>query len=1398
MSETGASASYRGYRLQALYALRRMLSVDANASYVFRPEGFEDLDIEDHGNLIETIQVKSYKRLVLSDLTPAKENSFFHRSLDLIQLPEYPKVKLVNFGNFSEEMQLAWQGDERCRSIVTEKLENYGFDSKDIDLFFSSIELIALDEITEKDAFIEQLQNFLTGIDPDSAFDLLNHWLFIQSENRARISHADLLDRVRNVGRFLSERYHHHKEWFTTICPIEDHVIEEAVLPKLREEFFAGVSARYEHILADLDFRRESKVHEIVNACKNANVVILHAASGQGKTTLAYRYLHDVYPSKVRFSIQAIENRQSALSIALALEGYAKALQLPMAIFIDVSPLDTGWPELVKQLSRNKFFQILVSIREEDFRRTISSSSFDYNSVDLTFKKDEANWIYDRIRDAGYPLTHLTFESAWHAFGTNGPLMEFVYFLTQTRTLRQRLEDQVNRIRSEVREKNLSPDELAFLRLTAVATAYDAHVCLSDLITILNLPDPGLTLKFFENEYLLKTTPDNQYIVGLHPIRSRILAELLTEPSISPWITAVTEIIRFIPEADWEIFFMQALLDRQLEFKGITDLMIELAPTTWVGLAGVLRCLLWVGVKEYVVENWNVSEDARALFGSGWYFFVDYNFAGEEAPSIKGFWKNLGELIPEERQKQIEENIKKQTYKEQVFRHAKPWLVLQDGSSLQLSSELDWKAIAEVLYWAFRWGISDKFERALSDDTLRCPVRNATLDDLAEFSLGLHMANPPRHIKWIEAQRADIEERLARELKIIAFTEVESTLIVHYLTYPEDERQQDGEDERGKTLHDETVEKIKVIRKLFPNYEKYGSQGYGHQIPNLGFKHVDDTTKTGIPKDSLPPYWPIRLNSIAIGLVDYEHRLDCWNDYCDEVLRIRRLLVDCLAAISIGIAKYFQQDKPYNILKLAVFKTKKWDQCTNLISNMPLLPKPAVDGWGMARPNREISGNSSGIERYLPQSILNQTYKPYLKAESELFFSMKNFMNQMPDVIMASFLGGKLPEGSSQKAAVLRPLLEGKILKDNRRLSLFNLEQSKDNLSHYQLSFRGLLGRSFDGDAVTHIEASERAVIEMLWTLWYFFALYPRTATANPRKELPAQIDKIIQKQIDKFDDCVSIFSRDNGRIERLDADIFWEGFPAIWIQLDTHYSTDITEIIFDLVSTFRQTIGVIPLIDVRYRLIEENARYIVIVPTVRGKMINNFVWPLRTVFTVVNEDSFESRPWAYLPKELPSIIKDALDLSVWESETIIIVHQYASSVALLNVTLTMLSQIGRVPDATEHGKKLLQGFVAERSKELSRLVQTFLDQSTEFIGIFNSLSPEERNSRPHFAKAMEILSEVFAQIFPSDNFDKQESIDIKDLFRYAERVQKMIVPIEEVKLLLIDDAISMQCQNSI
>jgi ABC-type bacteriocin/lantibiotic exporter with double-glycine peptidase domain len=79
---------------------------------------------------------------------------------------------------------------------------------------------------------------------------------------------------------------HFHGERLTSITLIKDEEIADQEKVSLSHEFYRGISARYEHILAAVDQPRLIKLKVIAQKFREYRVVIVHGASGQGKTTL--------------------------------------------------------------------------------------------------------------------------------------------------------------------------------------------------------------------------------------------------------------------------------------------------------------------------------------------------------------------------------------------------------------------------------------------------------------------------------------------------------------------------------------------------------------------------------------------------------------------------------------------------------------------------------------------------------------------------------------------------------------------------------------------------------------------------------------------------------------------------------------------------------------------------------------------------------------------------------------------------------------------------------------------------------------------------------------------------------------------------------------------------------
>ena len=1388
-NDQGATASYRGYRLQALYSLTRIFEENNDDSAVFHLEGNEDLDIEINGQLVESIQVKSTGNFSLSDLTPQKKDSFFHRVMKLLQMPTIPQIKIVNFGSFGKEMRLAFAGDENHRSTISKKLQEKGFGQKEIADFFKYIKIIGVNEDELKLQIETKLRELV--IDPEGAFDILNNWLFRGSEKKAKITRLNLIERVNSIARFLNERNSYLKEFYTTIRPLESDFPDEDKLIKLKKEFYEGVSAKYEHILADLDFYREEKIDQIRRLFEVSNCVVIHAASGQGKTALAYRYLHNTYPSNTRFLVQGIDNKQTALSIAAALSGYTKNLQTPMALLIDVSSTDTEWHYLARELALNQYLHILICIREEDYRRTIIPSNFEYKTIDLFFNEEEARVIYNRFLEQRRPLEHLSFEEAWNKFNSGGPLLEFVYLLTNSETLQKRLCEQLKRINSEVRGNIRLGDEINILRIVALASAYGARIRLSEILKLIPLPAPYLTLQTMEEEYLLITTPDNKYLTGLHPIRSKIIFEILSQPAISPWIETFRLAIKLIPEDDLESFIMLAFIDRENESKEIVDIILTLELTTSIGIVGILRCLIWIGVKEYLIENREIIDSIRSLWGESWYLIMDLNFAGEEIKGITGWWNEF-DNIPDSKKRETANILKIQTSNDRAFIFAKPWLSYQKSPLNKPANSRDWLFVAEILYWVYRFDLPQKVNSLLSEDVLSTETNNVPLRELSEFSLSLYLSNTERYEYWFNKNKNEIEERLAKELGIISIIKENDLITIHFLTYPAAETGTNPYD--NLSLHERTIERIQILRNFYPQYDKYASKGYGHQLNFLGIDN-DETIKTGIPYKSLAPQWAIRFNSIAIGLENYRHRLNTWDEYINKILELRRGNIKCLGELTKAINRYFQNEKPFNFFGMDVFTSGQWDKCIQANRDIPLLPKIAVDKWGISHPedkglneNEELKKSKENKELYT--SILERLYHLFIRVQSDLHIFLYQFMKNSYDVILTNRKCGKLPSNSPQKKQALYDLKNNNIDTRTNNLTIVQLSRIKEDLVKYQSHFHELFDNTIDRESVIGLDNAEKDIINHLSILWYYFVNYPRLQFSDPKKQIPKEISSAVLKLKYKYEMGMRELSNKQMTATNLNINVPWDNSSAIWIKINIDDALDFYTTLEQAILVFRRSLGKIDASDIYYKLIEEYYGYTVFVITVKGKLINKLFWPLLTTYTLLTDDPIENKPLAFISKELSQELQLSTGLDIWDNDNVNLANEISGIVTKLSLMLHLIGALKDIPDLTSSGFEKLKEFMNCRSKELSDLIQLFVDKSSNVFNMFNKIPASEKEKHPNLLTAITLLTDVYKKVFPSDDFENQEDLNLDSIAQYAERVQNAVNSFEIIRLNLIADAL--------
>lgn len=271
-----ASHTLRGFRHQALYILLRIL--EAEDDWTFRPEGIEDLAVyKASGELAEIVQVKSHT----SPLVQSSFGTAFYRRIS-IQIQDNPTVPITiaSYGPIGVNLDIAINRKRsRERSDFVEYIARKVESEKSAILIADCFQINKVCEKEVVNRIIEKLSALCTSVEPQRALEVLWWWIYSASENRELLDRKIIIRKITQVGRFLAQRAAFHDEWFKTIIPLEDIEISNERRKILTDEFASGVTARFEHIIANVDVRRDSLIERIQATQKKSNVTVIHGAS---------------------------------------------------------------------------------------------------------------------------------------------------------------------------------------------------------------------------------------------------------------------------------------------------------------------------------------------------------------------------------------------------------------------------------------------------------------------------------------------------------------------------------------------------------------------------------------------------------------------------------------------------------------------------------------------------------------------------------------------------------------------------------------------------------------------------------------------------------------------------------------------------------------------------------------------------------------------------------------------------------------------------------------------------------------------------------------------------------------------------------------------------------------
>ena len=983
------SDTIRGFRTQFLYTIHRVIN-DCDSNLLYVPEGIEDLDIKKNEVVIETIQIKNYnKKIQPSDLTsPAGTTSFFKRAIKTLSRNKNVRIRLVSFGEVGNDLQNASSIQEFLKRNKDKELRN---NAKHLSLQY---QLSVVDESTLYNEISTKLKFQYPTFNPNKEIKYMLQWVSEKAESHDDFTYEEFIKELQCYQAFENRQKTALNELGVRVIPLFEQSLHLDT-DILKQQFYSGVSASSNHIANDLDIIRHEKNIAIHDAFKEKNVVIINGASGQGKSTLAYRYIKD--NCALAFEILSCD-MHSLSNLRATLTELCTGLTVPVMLYFDAKPADDSWILLVKTFSVVKNVRCLISLRNEDWNqyRSQLGSEVMYKDIELTLNKAEAQLIYEVLCQQNKGII-VDFESCWDKLGSNVPLLEFVYFITQGQALKDKLASQWNL---------LSQNEKTVFEKIITINVFGGKIKRGSKVLLENTSYSNVqnSIEKYMGEFFVENA--NGFLSDVHPIRTRILIESIYGDDSDTMI-----------ENALSFYFKSEITDAHLYLLNLykegmaTNLLISSAINEPIlpakQFAGIVRALIWKGTEEYLCENRSLIDQLKEKSGSLWEYYLPINLTEIDIrQSLHDLLKNFP-YIPD-----VSDIVSLFPSQYQIFRNIDKFIT--NELAVSCSSSSDWVTLSDALY---------RISLAHSHPCIKIKgeieFTSLTTAEISSILLGL------KSLKIKEDCWDALEKFFIKKLRIeqlitnlcISDRSIEATCYLDYIGGNDYSINQQTKD-NSINLH--LVKIINLLRKAFPekkNYHvKFGKDGLSDMI-------ID--SEKNIQKSNLPIDAMYEIRACVVN--QYKNKIGIPNkkDYASIFISIRKEI----ATVNQRLTNAFS-----TFLKKGMFNSKEINEVYDLCISSTSKEIPELTF---------VSSNEFGYGiTDCPDCGKNGSWDIFVKSINNYVSNLLGFYRQFPTALSQKD-NNKMPS----KACLFEALIATKVMQMKFKEQLSDYISDKQSIA---------------------------------------------------------------------------------------------------------------------------------------------------------------------------------------------------------------------------------------------------------------------------------------------------------------------------------------------------------------
>lgn len=566
-SRSGARAS-RGFHFQeavGAWLASRIMTGRMSADRLI-PEGLDDLQLD----AVEPVQfeiksrqgrrgpfrVKEAAQIVATAWS--RHSRRFGATRRLVVVLEQGFVGWdTSAGNNLDDIQLSRLIDEveGFKAVLIDEATSIGLSSTDTDELASRTALL---KCSWDDLIVDTHGHLASMVDlPPAALAVIRRdlWAMVSEtidtnaeadlKERAVLTRNDLVARMNDIAQLVDLQSIEYalKEGICSLIDTQPLASGDG--------YYEGISTQPGHVGAGLVVPRPDLVEQVMAALEADKAVLLTGPSGVGKSAVLWT-LPFAFPGVLWFRVNRVHDGDMPHVVRM-IRAHCPSTEAAVGLLVDAAGTSglEGWSRLREAVATVPGVHLVGSARNEDLFSL--GTLADCSTVRVSLDETAAETIHaGLIRRGATKIPHWreAFEKS------DGLTLEYTHLLTQGTRLNDIVVDQIaDRIHAN---RGL---ELRVLALVSTADRWSVPIPFPELesITGAGLADLRATLERLVDEHLL--TERNGMVTGIHPVRSRVVADAIHRVPPPQLETTVISVLKTLRGAALSSFLYQVLRD---------------------------------------------------------------------------------------------------------------------------------------------------------------------------------------------------------------------------------------------------------------------------------------------------------------------------------------------------------------------------------------------------------------------------------------------------------------------------------------------------------------------------------------------------------------------------------------------------------------------------------------------------------------------------------------------------------------------------------------------------------------------------------------------------------------------------------------------------------------------